>query len=88
MIALGQLTIALAVVGWYFTKEKDKITNTNVFWAFNTTCRYHLGTIAFGALIIALIETMRAFLTYLQVNPYYYHSSTSSSSSSSSTSSS
>ena len=70
MIAIGQLTIALAVVGWYFTKEKEKITNGTVFWALHTTCRYHLGTVAFGSLVIALVKTARAVLAYLQVNPY------------------
>ena len=71
MIAIGQLAIALAVVGWYFTREKEKISNATVLWAFHTTCRYHLGTVAFGSLIIALVKTARAVVAYLQVKPFY-----------------
>ena len=67
MIAIGQLTIALAVVGWYFTREKEKIANSTVYWALNTTCRYHLGTVAFGSLVIALVKTASAILAYVQV---------------------
>lgn len=28
-------------------------------------CRYHLGTLAFGALIIAIVQLIRVFLEYL-----------------------
>lgn len=31
-----------------------------------TTFRYHFGTAAFGSLIIAIIKTVRAILTYIQ----------------------
>ncbi len=66
IIAFGQLTIALALVAWYFTHEKSKIGSGTVFWAFYTIMRYHLGTAAFGSLIIAIIKTIRAILLYLQ----------------------
>ena len=32
IIALGQITIALSVAAWYFTKEKKKIGSGTVFW--------------------------------------------------------
>lgn len=32
IIAVGQITIALSVVAWYFTKEKQKIGSGTVFW--------------------------------------------------------
>jgi solute carrier family 44 (choline transporter-like protein), member 2/4/5 len=31
-----------------------------------TTCMYHLGTAAFGSLIIAVIKTIRSVLAYIQ----------------------
>ena len=31
-----------------------------------TCARYHLGTVAFGALVIAIIQTIRAVLAYMQ----------------------
>jgi Plasma-membrane choline transporter len=32
IVAVGQLTIALSLVAWYFTKEKKQIGNGTVFW--------------------------------------------------------
>lgn len=34
--------------------------------AIRTTIRYHLGTVAFGSLIIAIIKTIRTVLAYIQ----------------------
>jgi len=67
IIAMGQLVVALAVSTWYFTRDRDsKIGNTNVIWSIKTTFRYHAGSAAFGALIIAIIKTIRAVIAYLQ----------------------
>jgi choline transporter-like protein 2/4/5 len=66
IIALGQMSIALAVVAWYFTREKGKVGNTTVFWAVRTALRYHMGTAAFGSMIIAIVKTARAVIAYLQ----------------------
>jgi choline transporter-like protein 2/4/5 len=66
IIAIGQLVIALSFVAWYFTRDKTTIGTKNVYWAFSTTFWHHLGTAAFGSLIIAVIKTIRAVLTYFQ----------------------
>jgi choline transporter-like protein 2/4/5 len=68
IIALGQLTIALAVVSWYFTRpeHKWKIGSWTVLWAMGTAGLYHSGTAAFGSLVIAIIKTIQAILAYLQ----------------------
>mmetsp|Transcript_32195 Transcript_32195/g.43968 ORF Transcript_32195/g.43968 Transcript_32195/m.43968 type:complete len:658 (+) Transcript_32195:87-2060(+) len=66
IIAAGQLIIALSFASWYFTRDKSTVGNTNVIWAFRTTARYHLGTAAFGSLIIAIIKTIRAVLAYIE----------------------
>lgn len=68
IIAFGQLTIALSVVTWYFTRSENKykLGSSTVLWAMMTVGFYHLGTAAFGSLIIAIIKTIRAVLSYLQ----------------------
>ena len=66
IIAMGQLSIALSLVAWYFTRDKGKIGNATVFWAMRTAFRYHMGTAAFGSLIIAIIKTARAIVAYMQ----------------------
>jgi choline transporter-like protein 2/4/5 len=70
IMAMGQIVTALSVSIWYFTREDKKSTIgsstvvTSVWMAF----RYHTGTAAFGSLIIAIIKTIRAFISYLQKN--------------------
>ena len=62
---------------WYFAKEdedKNKIrgegqnefSNHPMLKAFGRICRYHIGSIAFGAFIVALVKFINAVLTYLQ----------------------
>lgn len=66
LIACGQLIIALAISAWYFCRDKSKIGNVTVIWATKTLIFYHLGTAAFGSLIIAIILTIRAIISYIQ----------------------
>jgi len=66
IVALGQISIALAITSWYFTKDKSSIGNSTVFWAMRSTLFYHMGTAAFGSLVIAIIKTIRAIIAYLQ----------------------
>jgi len=66
IVAIGQLVIALAVSQWYFTRDKSKIGNTTVFDSIRMAFRYHMGSAAFGSLIIAIIKTIRAIIMYLQ----------------------
>lgn len=68
IIAYGQLTIALAVTCWYFTRseQKWKIGSWTVLWAMMTVGCYHTGTAAFGSLLIAIVKTIQAVLAYLQ----------------------
>jgi choline transporter-like protein 2/4/5 len=66
VVAMGQLIIAMSFSMWYFTRDKSKIGNTTVFAAIRTSFRYHMGSAAFGSLIIAIIKTIRAVLNYLK----------------------
>jgi ferredoxin len=66
IVAIGQLTIAMATTAWYFTKDKSTIGNETVLWATRTSLIYHAGTAAFGSLIVAIFKTIRAVLAYIQ----------------------
>ena len=66
IVAMGQISIALAVVAWYFNRDKSSVGNATVFWAIRTAFRYHAGTAAFGSMIIAIVQTARAVIAYMQ----------------------
>eukprot|EP01006_Ploeotia_vitrea_P026083 TRINITY_DN59057_c0_g1_i1.p1 TRINITY_DN59057_c0_g1~~TRINITY_DN59057_c0_g1_i1.p1 ORF type:complete len:649 (+),score=-43.50 TRINITY_DN59057_c0_g1_i1:57-2003(+) len=66
LIACGQLILALSIACWYFTRDKSKIGNSTVTWAFRVLTFNHLGTAAFGSLVIAIILTIRAIIAYIQ----------------------
>ncbi|CAG5126557.1 unnamed protein product, partial [Candidula unifasciata] len=64
--ALGQLTLSGAFSSWYwaFVKPKD-IPALPLLRAFWWCFRYHLGSLAFGSLLIAIVQLIRTFLEYL-----------------------
>lgn len=66
IVAVGQITLALAVSTWYFTRDKARIGSGTLCHAIGVTSRYHLGTAAFGSLVIAIVEIIRAGVAYLQ----------------------
>jgi len=68
IIGCAQFIIAAAAVVWYFEKGgksdsagKDAI-RTGVYWIF----RYHMGSIAFGALIIAIMQVIKILFEYFR----------------------
>eukprot|EP00045_Choanoeca_perplexa_P009111 m.85985 g.85985 ORF g.85985 m.85985 type:complete len:648 (+) comp14756_c0_seq1:48-1991(+) len=65
ILAFAQLTTAGAVVSWYFTRNKSDLS-----WVVTSSAkrgfRYHLGSVAFGSLIIAIIQLIRAVLYYIK----------------------
>merc|ERR1719296_589137 len=63
-IALGQILIAMCVGTWFFSKEKGK--TPIVFASIRTVFRYHIGSVAFGSFIIAVIQFIRYFMKYLE----------------------
>ena len=66
IISLGQLVVALSVSIWYFTRDRKNIGNSTFIKSVGLVSLYHLGTAAFGSLIIAVIKTIRTVLTYIQ----------------------
>ncbi|XP_060094688.1 choline transporter-like protein 4 [Heteronotia binoei] len=66
VLALGQCVLAGAFASYYwaFNKPRD-IPACAVTSSFIRTLRYHTGSIAFGALIITIVQVIRIALEYL-----------------------
>mmetsp|Transcript_13866 Transcript_13866/g.23897 ORF Transcript_13866/g.23897 Transcript_13866/m.23897 type:complete len:966 (+) Transcript_13866:56-2953(+) len=65
-IALGQLIIAGAVCVWFFTPNNEKGSRKAFMTSVYNAFRYHLGSVAFGAFIIAVIQLIRYLLKYYE----------------------
>ncbi|XP_052093793.1 choline transporter-like protein 2 isoform X2 [Mytilus californianus] len=66
IIALGQMTLAGAFASYYWAANKSKdIPTMPVLSSFYRSIRYHLGSLAFGSLIIAIIKMIRVLLEYI-----------------------
>src|SRR3990167_4691123 len=62
---LSNFVIIVSAVTWYFASNKDDIGSPITFgFAWGVT--YHIGSIAFGSLILAIVWSIQAFLAYLQ----------------------
>ncbi|CEO94956.1 unnamed protein product (mitochondrion) [Plasmodiophora brassicae] len=77
LIYFTYLVIAGVIAQWYFTpyqadgskargSGEGQLPRTVVSRSAFRTLTYHLGTVAYGSLIIAIIQTIRAVVTYLQ----------------------
>lgn len=66
VIALGQMTLAGAFASYYwaFNKPRDMPT-CPVFASLGRALRFHTGTLAFGSLILAIVQIIRVLLEYL-----------------------
>ncbi|XP_053381023.1 choline transporter-like protein 4 isoform X2 [Mercenaria mercenaria] len=65
-IALGEMALAGAFASYYWAFEKPRDIPTFPLLTSVWRCfRYHLGTLAFGSLIVAIIQIIRVFLEYL-----------------------
>ncbi|XP_071656835.1 choline transporter-like protein 2 isoform X1 [Patagioenas fasciata] len=66
VIALGQVTLAGAFASYYWAfKKPDDVPAFPLFSAFGRALRYHTGSLAFGSLILAIIQVIRVILEYL-----------------------
>uniref|UniRef100_A0A8C6TYY9 Choline transporter-like protein n=1 Tax=Neogobius melanostomus TaxID=47308 RepID=A0A8C6TYY9_9GOBI len=65
ILAFQQMTIAGAVVTYYFTRNKSQMPSVPILKSMGRTLRYHLGTIAKGSFIITLVKIPRLILTYI-----------------------
>ncbi|XP_071356487.1 choline transporter-like protein 4 [Trachinotus anak] len=66
VIALGQCTLAGAFASYYWAFNKpDDIPMFPVCGGFMRSLRYHVGSLAFGALILTLVQIVRIILEYI-----------------------
>ncbi|CAM9966712.1 unnamed protein product [Ascophyllum nodosum] len=63
--AFGQIVIAMSVSAWYFARSKVSVGSLIVFASATKTFCFHVGTASFGGLIIAIVEFVRAILSYI-----------------------
>ncbi|KAJ1500068.1 hypothetical protein HMI56_004049 [Coelomomyces lativittatus] len=68
IMGVWQTTIAGAVASWFWTKDKHQLASSPVQRSFGRCFRYHLGSIALGSFIIAIVQTLRVLLLYIQKN--------------------
>jgi len=63
--ALGQMVLAGTFATWYWTFNKSDVPFFTVTASIGRTFRYHLGTLAFGSLILAICRIIRVILEYI-----------------------
>ena len=66
VLAIGDMTVALSVSRWYFTVSKREVNSSFVLGSLGTTFRYHLGTLAFGSLLVAIVRLLRVIMIRVQ----------------------
>ena len=66
IIAVGDLVIALCCAKWYFTREKGKLNSLTVLNSLKQVMWYHMGTAAYGSLILAIIQIIRTIIARAQ----------------------
>nr|CAD7453294.1 unnamed protein product [Timema tahoe] len=59
------MVIAGAVSKWFFTRNKSSL-DSPILKSFKNLVRYHLGTVAMGSLLIAMVQMVRVVLTFVQ----------------------
>jgi len=65
--ALGEMVMAGAFAGWYWTMDKSgDLEHGGLLQSFKRTLFYHLGTCAFGSLILSFVRVLRLVLEYIE----------------------
>ncbi|XP_048763229.2 choline transporter-like protein 1 isoform X2 [Ostrea edulis] len=65
IVACQDFVIASAVATWYFKRDKSSL-GFPILTGIWRVLRYHMGSIAFGSFIIALVRLARVILAYIQ----------------------
>ncbi|XP_047669534.1 choline transporter-like protein 2 isoform X1 [Tachysurus fulvidraco] len=67
VVALGHVTLAGAFASYYWALRKpDDIPAFPIFSSLGRALRYHIGSLAFGSLILAIVQVIRVTLEYLE----------------------
>jgi hypothetical protein len=69
LVAIVEMSFAHTVGSWYFSAttahEADKNVRAPIWTGLHYTLRYHLGSVAFGSLIVSIVQFIRAVLEYI-----------------------
>jgi len=68
IIGINQTVIAGAIADWYYSIRGRNLKSWPVARAYSRTMRYSFGSVAFGALIIAIVQLIRILFKYLKSN--------------------
>lgn len=65
--AISMCTIAGAICRFYWSREKNsaEMGKFPILYSFKNCFRYHFGSLAYGSLIIAIVQFIRAILLYI-----------------------
>ena len=66
LLAIEQFIIAATATQWYFTSNSDQGGSGSVCKSVWWTFRYHLGSLAFGSLILAIVNLIRFIFEYMR----------------------
>jgi len=64
IIGVSQFIISAACCLWYFSSTSDSNGSGSITTGFYWVFRYHLGSIAFGSFLIALVQMIRIIFEY------------------------
>ena len=65
-VAFGDMVTAMSFAKWYFRREEVFINSFTVLSSVFTTMFYHLGTCAYGSIVLAVVQLVRAMLAKIQ----------------------
>ncbi|XP_055298745.1 choline transporter-like 2 isoform X4 [Sitodiplosis mosellana] len=63
--ALGEMVLAATFATWYWTFHKKDVPYFTLTVGLGRSIRYHLGTVAFGSLVITICRVIRVLLEYV-----------------------
>jgi len=67
VIAVLQFIVAATAAQWYFSSNSDAAGSGSTCKSLYWTVRYHLGSLAFGSLILAIVMFIRFIFEYMKV---------------------
>ncbi|XP_022170029.1 CTL-like protein 2 [Myzus persicae] len=73
--AFSQMVLAITFTSWYWTFHKKDVPFFSLTSSFYKTIRYHLGTVAYGSLIIAICNFIRVILEWVETKLKKYDNS-------------
>ena len=61
----GYITLSGAFASYYWSMNKNDVPFFALLFSFSRCVRYHLGSVAFGSLLVAVVRFIRIILEYI-----------------------